>query len=419
MPDAVIRAEGLGKTYTVRSAGETESYATIRDTLARRVTGFVRSARDRALGRQGGRDRAADAFWALRDVTFEVHPGEIVGVIGRNGAGKSTLLKILSRITEPSAGQVTVRGRVSSLLEVGTGFHPELSGRENIYLNGSILGMTRAEIDRRFDEIVEFSQVGRFIDTPVKRYSSGMSMRLAFAVAAHLEPELLIVDEVLAVGDAEFRAKCLGKMAGVAREGRSVLFVSHNLAAVSRLCPRAILLDRGRIVADGPAARTIADYLRSSEEESTVSFAVDPGRPSISRVGIDRAALAARDLIVDIGFVAPVPLRNPVGGLVLRAEQGEAVWGSNANFHRAVHAGKPVTSGVLRCEARALPLVPGDYTVSVWLSDWHDDFDHKLDILRVRLGEESDGGVGRPDSGVGHLDWPAVWHTLEGPDDGP
>ena len=210
-------------------------------------------------------------FWALKDVSFEVPPGEVLGVVGRNGAGKSTLLKVLSRITEPTTGRVELRGRVGSLLEVGTGFHPELTGRENIYLNGAILGMKRREIARKFDEIVAFAEVEQFLDTPVKRYSSGMYMRLAFAVAAHLEPEILLVDEVLAVGDAEFQKKCLGKMGDVAGEGRTVLFVSHNMGAVQTVCRRALLLDHGRVKMIGPAEEVVAEYLKAGEAADGVA----------------------------------------------------------------------------------------------------------------------------------------------------
>jgi lipopolysaccharide transport system ATP-binding protein len=206
---------------------------------------------------------ASTVLWALRDVSFDVKPGEVVGIIGRNGAGKSTLLKILSRITEPTEGRAIVRGRMASLLEVGTGFHPELSGRENIYLNGAILGMGRREIDRKFDDIVAFSEIERFLETPVKRYSSGMYVRLAFAVAAHLEPEILIVDEVLAVGDAAFQKKCLNKMQDVGQHGRTVLFVSHNMPAVTRLCPRAVLINEGSVLEDGPSAEVVSHYLRA------------------------------------------------------------------------------------------------------------------------------------------------------------
>jgi lipopolysaccharide transport system ATP-binding protein len=262
MEDIVIRAEGLGKKYIIGHETEREPYTTLRDVAARTARNVWKRAVDAARGRAIVRGGATEEFWALKDVSFEVKRGEVLGIIGRNGAGKSTLLKILSRITEPSEGRVTIAGRVASLLEVGTGFHPELTGRENIYLNGAILGMSRAEIRRKFDEIVDFSGVEKFLDTPIKRYSSGMQVRLAFSVAAHLEPEILVVDEVLAVGDAEFQKKCLGKMGEVStREGRTVLFVSHQLSAVGELTNRAILLDSGSIVADGPTANTVSTYL--------------------------------------------------------------------------------------------------------------------------------------------------------------
>src|SRR5437870_3060306 len=243
MPPA-IRVENLGKCYRLNHQATRTSYRTLRESLTDWAAAPLRR------WRSGSADRA-ETLWALKDVSFEVQPGEVVGVIGRNGAGKSTLLKILSRITKPTTGEVRLRGRVGSLLEVGTGFHPELTGRENIYLNGSILGMSRKEIDRRFDEIVAFAEVERFLDTPVKRYSSGMHVRLAFAVAAHLEPEILVVDEVLAVGDADFQKKCIGKMSEISRRGHTVLFVSHSMYAVSKLTTRALLVERGRIVAQG------------------------------------------------------------------------------------------------------------------------------------------------------------------------
>lgn len=250
----IIRVEGISKKYRLgaRRAGPT--------TLREAIAGAARSPL--AALRRAGTDGGA-TLWALRDVSFEVRPGEAVGVIGRNGAGKSTLLKILSRITEPTAGRAELYGRASSLLEVGTGFHPELSGRENIFLNGAILGMKRADINRHFDDIVAFAEVERFIDTPVKHYSSGMHMRLAFAVAAHLEPEILIVDEVLAVGDAQFQKKCLGKMGSVAKDGRTVLFVSHNMAAVSNLCQSGLVLEQGRVVYAGTQTGAVARYLTS------------------------------------------------------------------------------------------------------------------------------------------------------------
>jgi homopolymeric O-antigen transport system ATP-binding protein len=258
---AVIRAEALGKKYVIGHQREPERYVALRDVLARTARGIARSARDLARGAPPVHGDTTEEFWALRNVSFDIDCGEVVGIIGRNGAGKSTLLKILSRITEPSEGRVAITGRVASLLEVGTGFHPELTGRENIYLNGAILGMTRAEIKRKFDEIVAFAEIERFLDTPVKRYSSGMYVRLAFAVAAHIEPEVLVVDEVLAVGDAEFQKKCLGKMGDVARGGRTVLFVSHNMAAIEALCPRSIHLAGGALVGDGSTSAIVEGYL--------------------------------------------------------------------------------------------------------------------------------------------------------------
>jgi lipopolysaccharide transport system ATP-binding protein len=264
--DTVISAEHLSKSYLVgHNAAEHDRYVALRDVIVRGASNFVRKAADMARGRQIIEGDTVEEFWALKDVSFEVRRGEVLGVIGRNGAGKSTLLKILSRITEPTEGRVRIRGRVSSLLEVGTGFHPELTGRENIYLNGAILSMTREEIKRKFDKIVDFSGVENFIDTPVKRYSSGMYVRLAFAVAAHLEPEILVVDEVLAVGDGEFQKKCLGQMAEVASGGRTILFVSHNMAMINSLCEKAILLEEGVLRKAGAANDVILNYVSSGE----------------------------------------------------------------------------------------------------------------------------------------------------------
>lgn len=247
MSDLAVRVSGLGKQYRIGALYE-QRYRTLRDSIS-----------DRFAGRS--KNHNPEYFWALRDVSFDVKKGQALGIIGRNGAGKSTLLKLLSRVTEPTEGLAEIRGRVGSLLEVGTGFHPELTGRENIFLNGAILGMKRTEISKKFDEIVAFSEVEQFIDTPVKRYSSGMYLRLAFAVAAHLEPEILVVDEVLAVGDAEFQRKCLGKMSDVAQEGRTVLFVSHNMSAILRLTDEAVVLDKGQVILRAPTAEAVDFYL--------------------------------------------------------------------------------------------------------------------------------------------------------------
>jgi lipopolysaccharide transport system ATP-binding protein len=270
MSDTIITVEHLSKCYLVgHQSIQRERYTALRDVIGRELRNFARKTMDFVRGKQIVQGDEVEEFWALQDVSFEVKRGEVLGIIGRNGAGKSTLLKILSRITEPTRGRVILRGRVASLLEVGTGFHPELTGRENIYLNGAILGMTRAEIKSKFDEIVAFSEVEKFLDTPVKRYSSGMYVRLAFAVAAHLEPEILVVDEVLAVGDVEFQKKCLGKMQDVAsNQGRTVVFVSHNMAAVESLCGSALLLVGGRCAAQGETRDIVQEYLRDMNRAS-------------------------------------------------------------------------------------------------------------------------------------------------------
>jgi lipopolysaccharide transport system ATP-binding protein len=302
MSDVVIHCEGLSKCYRI---GEREPYRALRDTLTDSLYAPLRHLRS-LLGASSNtvQPNEDSTFWALRDVSFEIRRGEVLGIIGPNGAGKSTLLKILSRITKPTTGRARIRGRVGSLLEVGTGFHPELTGRENIYLNGAVLGMRKAEIERKFDEIVAFAEVERFIDTPVKRYSSGMYVRLAFAVAAHLEPEILLVDEVLAVGDAAFQKKCLGKMGAVAKEGRTILFVSHNMTAVQSLCGRAVWLDGGKVVQQGDAEIIVTEYLQTAAESCLEQVWPDrdtaPGNESVRVrsarvVGLDRAPVETID----------------------------------------------------------------------------------------------------------------------------
>lgn len=264
MSTPAIQVRGLGKRFYI--GGPQTNYRTARDAIADAAMAPFRRARALLSGHATGAAELNEAIWAFRDISFEVGQGEVVGLVGRNGAGKTTMLKVLSRITEPTEGRIDIRGRVGSLLEVGTGFHPELTGRENVFLNGAILGMRKTDITRRFDEIVEFAEVGKFIDTPVKHYSSGMYVRLAFGVAAHLEPEILIVDEVLSVGDAAFQRKCLGKMGDVASTGRTVLFVSHNMAAVTQLCTRALLLDNGSVAMDGQPHEVVGAYLSRGVE---------------------------------------------------------------------------------------------------------------------------------------------------------
>jgi lipopolysaccharide transport system ATP-binding protein len=295
-----ISVKGVGKQY--RIGAREEAYRTLREAIVDTMTAPIRRLRQ-----LGNPVASSDMIWALKDVSFDVQPGEVIGLIGRNGAGKSTLLKILSRITEPTQGRIELRGRVASLLEVGTGFHPELTGRENIYLNGVILGMKKAEIDRKFDEIVAFAEIEKFLDTPVKHYSSGMYVRLAFAVAAHLEPEILLVDEVLAVGDAQFQKKCLGKMGEVAKEGRTVLFVSHNMAAVENLCQRGIVLDRGRVEFVGDQTGAVARYL------SGVGAGLRSLRDSTNHLGTGNVRIVA------------IEMRDVRGALLDVATSGQTV----------------------------------------------------------------------------------------------
>jgi lipopolysaccharide transport system ATP-binding protein len=312
----MIKVQGLGKRYTL--GGSADANQTFREMLTESFTAPVRRLLEFA-GASSGSAVSNEAFWALRHVDFEVQQGEVVGIVGRNGAGKSTLLKILSRITDPTEGRVEIRGRVASLLEVGTGFHPELTGHENIYLNGAILGMSSNEISRKFDEIVAFAEVERFLDTPVKHYSSGMYVRLAFAVAAHLEPEILVVDEVLAVGDAAFQKKCLGKMRDVGQQGRTVLFVSHNMGAVSNLCDRGIVLERGGIDFDGKADAAINHYSTQALQGMRLDASTLPHviyrTPSGSPKDADFSIVAIEMLDVDR---QPKPLVQSWDDVVLR-----------------------------------------------------------------------------------------------------
>jgi homopolymeric O-antigen transport system ATP-binding protein len=309
MSETVISVQNLSKCYLVgHQSAQRDHHATLREVITREAGNFTRKAVDLVRGRQIIQGDELEEFWALRNVSFEVRQGEVVGIIGRNGAGKSTLLKILSRITEPSDGHVTLRGRVASLLEVGTGFHSELTGRENIFLNGAILGMTQREIRKKFDEIVAFAEVERFLDTPVKRYSTGMHVRLAFAVAAHLEPEILIVDEVLAVGDSRFQKKCLGRMEKIGREGRTILFVSHNMAMVSSLCSKAAQLENGTLRAFGATDQVILGYETSGEDSpAAVNY-----RKSSLRIGDEYVQLLSADVRNDKGLpISSVEINEP------------------------------------------------------------------------------------------------------------
>lgn len=389
MSDTVIQVENLGKKYVLGHQQHGNSrYVALRDVLA----DGVRSVGQRLRHPLKPRTRSnQEEFWALKDVSFEVKRGEVVGIIGRNGAGKSTLLKILSRITEPTEGRVRLRGRVASLLEVGTGFHPELTGRENIFLNGAILGMSRAEIKCKFDEIVDFAEVSRFLDTPVKRYSSGMYVRLAFSVAAHLEPEILVVDEVLAVGDAAFQKKCLGKMGDVAKqEGRTVLFVSHNMTAVESLCQTGLLLSGGQVAFHGDARTAISEYVL--ESNLAIAGYVDFTDRKIERYGPRQyASLRSLSLLdaeencvttlrmgqslkfrVEIDFKAPSDSYEI--GLAICNLHGVRLHYLVSNWERALDFSHP---GLYAVEAvvPSIQLFPGEYSINVWVKKQGEAYD--------------------------------------------
>jgi lipopolysaccharide transport system ATP-binding protein len=372
MRDTAIRVENLGKLYQIGQ--RLTRYETLRD----RIALFARSP-FRNLRRLGtrGQKRELGYIWAIKDVSFEVKRGEVVGIIGGNGAGKSTLLRILSRITEPTEGYAEIRGRVGSLLEVGTGFHPELTGRENIYLNGAILGMKKAEIDRRFDEIVAFAEIEKFLDTPVKHYSSGMYMRLAFAVAAHLEPEILLVDEVLAVGDAAFQKKCLGKMGDVAKEGRTVLFVSHNMGAIASLCDRSLFLREGFLIKEGPAEEVISAYLGGGKRNE-IRF---PDGPVIK--ASVRQSEQGIELTVDYKVDRPIAL--PCLGFVIYDYLGNPVCGSNPLIDAVKETINPKPSGTVKVLIKYPRLLNGTYKISVWFGDGREDFFCAKDCLSIEI----------------------------------
>lgn len=367
MSEMAIRAENISKAYRIGAAKSGE----LRHSIGNKIQSLFRPD-----------SSEKEVFWALEDVSFEVQKGEALGIIGRNGAGKSTLLKILSRITDPTKGRFEINGRVSSLLEVGTGFHPELSGRENIYLNGTILGMKRAEIRRKFEEIVEFSGVQKFIETPVKHYSSGMKVRLAFSVAAHLEPEILIVDEVLAVGDAEFQKKCLGKMDEVSKEeGRTILFVSHNMGAVESLCTSGILLENGHVLENAPVSEVIIKYLQNDRAEDRNGQWAFPDRAikgvKLYSDGImTENVLAGSELQVELDFDGSRSLENIVLGFTFRNSTGVNLTSFN-NRHLAQKINtSPVKNGRIKVSIPNLPIYKQDrYWLDIYLGDLNEDFD--------------------------------------------
>jgi lipopolysaccharide transport system ATP-binding protein len=380
MTDAIITIEQLGKKYVIAHRTERARYKTLRETMALKIRDVLNGWRARN-GNNGAGEAAREEFWALRDISFDVKRGEVLGIIGRNGAGKSTLLKILSRITEPTHGEVRIRGRVASLLEVGTGFHPELTGRENIYLNGAILGMAKAEIKRKFDEIVAFSEVEKFLDTPVKRYSSGMYVRLAFAVAAHLEPEILIVDEVLAVGDAQFQKKCLGKMHDVSQSGRTVLFVSHNMSAVVQLCTRAILLQAGAVVLNGDVSNVTGAYFSDAVESAgEFDLSSHPARAPQSVPIIRKVRLYGQDNIpttrlfpdepcfIEIEYDSPESVPDPRWAIAVEDSQGRRIM-TLASYFQQEQLSELSGTGTVRCALSSIGLGTGRYLLSFSVAD--------------------------------------------------
>jgi len=381
--DTVISVENLGKLYTLNHRGNGQPYATLRDVIARTAVMPLKAVATKfkaSVGLNGSHPQGSpfsnsvEDFWALKNVSFEVKQGDVVGIIGRNGAGKSTLLKILSRITEPTEGRIYIKGRVASLLEVGTGFHPELTGRENIYLNGSILGMSRAEVKAKFDEIVAFAEIEKFLDTPVKRYSSGMYVRLAFAVAAHLEPEILIIDEVLAVGDAEFQKKCLGKMQNVSHSGRTVLFVSHNMAAVTSLTRNAALLQAGKCVFFGETQEAVGKYLSSIQsQDSRYEAAPKPGVPSITRAEVFCSQPSAvhesgAPMRIEFDFYHPEPIPKACLSFQIVNQTQVPVLHFRA-FDHPVEICRESGTTTLVCQIPRLNLNVGQYSLTAYFSD--------------------------------------------------
>jgi lipopolysaccharide transport system ATP-binding protein len=399
--DVIIAVESLGKKYSIRHQSG-ERYTTLRDTLAGKAKSLFRHSNNLVSDNGSPAPMAREDFWALKSVSFEVKRGEVVGIIGRNGAGKSTLLKILSRITEPTEGRVRIKGRVASLLEVGTGFHPELTGRENIFLNGAVLGMTRVEIRKKFDEIVAFAETEKFLDTPVKRYSSGMYVRLAFAVAAHLEPEILVIDEVLAVGDTDFQKKCLGKMRSVAKDmSRTVLFVSHNMPAVQQVCTRGILLSAGEVTASGDLTKVIQTYLSPLEQINAADFSfgaksaivervqfVCEGRPTktLPMGGAVRIEIACRKTSRHSGLQLGLTFNDAFGGRVLSL---------STNFYAPQLLDRAFAKGKLSCVVPRLPLTPNVYSVSLIISDAIKAIERHDDFARIEICEADVFGTGK------------------------
>jgi len=422
MGDPVIRASNLGKLYRI---GEFAPYRTLRDAIATAVASPFRRIRSASAGHIGAHSsRGSKSYiWALRNVSFEIHRGEAVGIIGRNGAGKSTLLKLLSRITAPTEGSAHIRGRMRSLLEVGTGFHPELTGRENVYLNGAILGMTRAEMESKFEEIVKFAEIEKFIDTPVKWFSDGMRVRLGFAVAAHLEPEILVVDEVLAVGDASFQRKSLGKMEDVASQGRTVLFVSHNMAAIQNLCTSAYGLDHGRIFASGDVNDVIQQYLQRSDRPSTVLLRARTDRTGDGKLRLVDflifGAMKSPDTVqcgspatIEITYEGTPPLYDVDVDMLFFDLFGQCVLLVGTSFLGKDFREAP-PRGTFVCRFDKFPLLPGTYRVNLYVGVKGITADWIKDAVTIHVVEGDYYGSGKlPPKGYGQVAVPYDWEVV-------
>jgi lipopolysaccharide transport system ATP-binding protein len=424
--EVAISVKGLGKEYRIGRLRP--GLKNFRETISDTVLSLLRRTRTRPSGPSIAGREWADRVWALKDVSLEIKRGEVVGIIGGNGAGKSTLLKVLSRITEPTTGTVDIHGRVGSLLEVGTGFHLELTGRENIYLNGAILGMRRREIAGLFDDIVAFAQVEQFIDTPVKHYSSGMYLRLAFSVAAHLETDILLVDEVLAVGDQAFQQKCLTRIDAISRTGRTVLFVSHNMATIERLCERCILLSEGRLVADGDPADVVGEYQSAAVDlTARTDLRSHSGRakgkvPIMTEVSLaNQLGEATACLRMQAGLSVHVRLSGlaspmrPVLGVVVKTALGAPVFGANNKFLPGPHAVEAISEGTITCHFASLPLMPGRYFLDLYCGDWQRDIDVVHEAISFEVVPADVFGTGQiPPRADGPIFWPATFEVKSG-----
>jgi lipopolysaccharide transport system ATP-binding protein len=403
MSEIAICVRNIGKQYHVGRIEQGGRYKSLRESLMRSASAPFKRVRSLIAGRKIHDSDDQTMIWALRDVSFDIKRGEIVGVVGRNGAGKSTLLKILGRITEPTTGRAEIYGRSGSLLEVGTGFHPELTGRENIYLNGSILGMKRLQIAQRFDEIVAFAEVERFIDTPVKHYSSGMYLRLAFAVAAHLDTEILLVDEVLAVGDYRFQEKCLGKMRDVADSGRTILYVSHSMSSIQALCERALAFSEGQLVADATPREVIAGYIGGTLENIHAEPA-NPNGPTITRAEL---TLEKERIVLLIEFESPFPLAPPIFGFVMHNSVGAPVFGTNNSADPINPPPKSARAGRFEVSIPAAFFRPDRYLFSFWLGDPFTDYYVRDMLLQLNLTSAVGGGL--PTDCNGNIYLPTDW----------